>query len=258
MGTMRKKRLTRTLISLVLLAGFPPAHGAHPLITEDAATQGADSVQLELSFESSRDEEEQVRTRARQLGALLAIGLTDALDLVLGQPRLRIAREGADASTTAEGAGDFSMDLKWRFYRKGSASLALKPGLTLPTGDDTQNLGNGKATYALFLVGSFAGHPWTVHTHVGYKANRNRLGQPVDVVHLSAAAVYEASERVKLVADAALDSDFRLSTGSQPAWLVLGAICSLGRDLDLDLGLKAGLNRPAPDIAALVGLAARW
>ena len=248
----RSRRLLPFLLSAVW-AGC--AQAAHPLITEDAATQGAGRFQLELNSEFATDREAGVKTTTHQLGVLLAAGLTDALDLVIGQPRLRIA---STAGETARGAGDASLDLKWRFYERGRTSFSLKPGVTLPTGDEARGLGTGKATYALFLVGSFEGEPWTMHLHTGYKANRNRLGQPVDVLHLSTAAVYQATRRVKLVADWALDTDFELSTGRQPAWLVLGAICSLGENLDLDLGARQGLNRVAPDTTLLFGLTVRW
>lgn len=252
------RRPARLLIGLALLAGSRAAPALHPLITEDASTQGAGNFQVELNAEWTGDAEGGTRTRARQLGTLLSIGLAGTLDLVVSQPRLRITTTTAEASRDAEGAGDLALDLKWRFYEKGSTSFALKPGFTVPAGDPGAELGNGAATYALFLVGSFEQPAWTLHTHAGYKANRNRLGQPVDVVHLSAAAVVQASARVKLVADVALDTDFGLSLQHQPAWLVLGAIWSPTRTVDLDLGVKLGLNRVAPDAAALGGVTMRW
>lgn len=252
------RRLALLLFGLALLAGSRAALALHPLITEDASTQGAGNFQVELNAERTDDAEGGTRTRARQLGALLSVGLTDTLDLIVSQPRVRITTTTAEASSHAEGAGDVAVDLKWRFYEKGSTSFAFKPGFTVPTGDPAAALGNGDATYALFLVGSFEQPAWTLHTHAGYKANRNRLGQPVDVVHLSAAAVVQASTRVKLAADVALDTDFGLSLRHQSAWLVLGAICSVTKNVDLDLGVKLGLNRVAPDAAALVGVTMRW
>ncbi len=249
----------RGLAASLFAAGWAVcAEAAHPLITEDTATQGRGRFQLELNGEFATDRDAGVKTTTRQLGALVAAGLTDSLDLVLGATRLRIATASSEASATAQGAGDVSLDLKWRFYEKGHASFALKPGLTAPTGDETRGFGNGSATYALFLVGSFAGDAWTTHAHTGYKANRNRLGQPADVLHFSAAALYQASSRVKLVADWALDTDFDLSLSRQPAWLVLGAICALTDKVDLDLGLKKGLNTVAPDTSLLFGMTLRW
>ncbi len=70
--------------------------------------------------------------------------------------------------------------------------------------------------------------------------------------------MYDATSLVKLVADVALDTDFRLSSARQPAWLVLGAICSLGERVDLDLGWKRGLNGVAEDDAVLIGITTRW
>jgi outer membrane putative beta-barrel porin/alpha-amylase len=234
------------------------AHAVHPLITEDADTLRAGHVQAELGAERGTDRDGEKRTESTQLGVLLVAGLTGSLDLVLGYPRLRIATTSGEGRTTAEGGGDLSLDFKWRFHREGATSFALKPGFTVPTGDETRGLGTGRSTYGLFLIGSFERAPWTLHTHAGYKANRNRVGEPVNIVHLSAALVYEAGSRVRLVADVARDMDFDLSSDGRRAWIVIGAICRLTRDLDLDLGLRKGLNDAAEDRTFLLGLTAHW
>ena len=242
----------------VLVLGASGVHAAHPLITEDAETVGAGHAQLELNMEHGLDREEGVETRTRQFGALLALGAADSVDVVMGQPYLRVRTRADGIESTAQGVGDFSLDLKWRFHRSTGRSFALKVGGTAPTGDAATNLGTGRSTFSAFVFGSFERGPWALHLHTGYKANRNRLGEPVDVVHFSAATAYQASRIVKLVADVALDTDFQSSTSSQPAWLVLGAICSLGNAVDLDLGWRRGLNGVAPDDVFLLGVTTRW
>lgn len=247
------------LTALVLAASWAGcAHAVHPLITEDAETLRAGHVQAELGVERSSDHDAETQTRSTQLGGLLVAGLTGSLDLVLGYPRLRITTASAEERAVAEGGGDLSVDLKWRFHREGAASFALKPGFTVPTGDDAKGLGTGRTTYSLFLIGSVERPPWTLHTHTGYRANRNRIGEPVNIVHLSAALVYDTGGRVKLVADLARDMDFDLSSSGRRSWMVLGAICNLAPGLDLDLGLRIGLNQAAEDKTYLLGVTAYW
>ena len=62
-----------------------------------------------------------------------------------------------------------------RFYEHADLSLAIKPGLTLPTGDDEKGLGTGKATYRLFFIASQEMDPWAFHLNLGYIRNENTL-----------------------------------------------------------------------------------
>ena len=43
-----------------------------------------------------------------------------------------------------------------------------------------------------------------------------------------------------------------------PAFILGGVIYSVNENLDLDFGVKGGLNRPEPDVTALAGLAWRF
>jgi hypothetical protein len=224
-----RRRITRTELALAAALYAGASQAAHPLITEDAATLGAGTVQAELSAEHAGD---------TQFGALAGAGVADSVDLIAGHPRHD---------------GDVSLDLKWRFHRRAGTSLALKPGLTVPAA-----AGTGRPTYGAFLLASRDGEPWSTHWHAGYKANHNVYGEPADLVHLSAAAVYQASGRMKLAGDLGVDTGFDLSTTSRPAWLVAGAIYSVRPALDLDLGCRHGLNRASEADALLVGLTLRW
>jgi hypothetical protein len=44
--------------------------------------------------------------------------------------------------------------------RKTKLSLALKPGITFPAGDEAKGLGTGKSAYSLYLVTTVAPEPW--------------------------------------------------------------------------------------------------
>jgi hypothetical protein len=196
---------------VVLSAGgaFPPAplFAAHPLVTEDTGTQGRGNFQLELTTEHAYEEEDGVRDTTVRASAVLTYGVLDNLDVLLTLPHRRISSEAADGRRTVnEGRADVGLDLKWRFYEQSNLSFALKPGLTMPTGDETKNLGTGKATYSLCLVTSYDAAPWEFHLHLGHIWNRNTLGQHESQRHISVAAGRRLGENLKLVADYGTDT----------------------------------------------------
>lgn len=125
----------------VMLAAAGPALAAHPLITDDTGTQGKGRFQLELNGEVSRDKEtlDGVNTRedAGEAAAVFSIGTTDNVDIVVSLPWVwsRLKEVGALVADEA-GPGDVGLEVKWRFLARGGFSLALKPGITLPTGDE--------------------------------------------------------------------------------------------------------------------------
>lgn len=66
------------------------------------------------------------------------------------------------------GTGGAGFDIKWRFYEHETASLALKPGETLPTGDEARGLGAGKHNTSLFPIATPAPAPWEFDLHIDY------------------------------------------------------------------------------------------
>ena len=123
----------RILFALaILIASVPAARAAHPLITEDTGTQGKGRWQLEAFGEEGR--ERATGTRLKQVGAVLSHGIAGSTDLQFGLPWI---------ASGAHGIGDASLDLKWRYFEKDALSLGLKPGVTLPTGNQGAGRGTG-------------------------------------------------------------------------------------------------------------------
>ena len=61
-------------------------------------------------------------------------------------------------------------------------------------------------------------------------------------------------ERLKLVANLGVDRNADKGSQTDPGWFIGGVIYSLTDSLDLDVGVKAGLNDVAPDYSLLAGL----
>lgn len=240
-------------------ASAGPARAAHPLLTEDTGTQGEGRFQLELTADRTRDHPPGVLAREVLANSVLSYGASDTVDLQLGLPWLRLHARHVDAGRHAErGLLDASLDLKWRFYERGPLSLGFKPGITLPTGNERDGFGSGRVTAGALLILSWAPGPLALHSHAGYRWNNNTVDQRKSLGHLSAAVTWEATEKLKLVADASVDSNPDRATRASVRYAILGLIYSVTPDFDLDFGIKHGLGAPAVDHAVLFGVALRW
>jgi hypothetical protein len=245
----------RLVFALALfMVTVPVARAAHPLITEDTGTQGKGRWQLEANAESTREDSAGIRSRAVQPAATLSYGFVENADLQLTQSWLR----EKSAGVVAQGARDTAIDFKWRFFEKDSLSLGLKPGVTLPTGDEQKDLGAGRIGWGNLLILAYEPGLLALHLHAGYKRNRNALGERASLAHLSGALVWRVVENVKLVADYARDTNPRAGGGGAERYAVLGAIWSVTPDFDLDLGLKTGHGGATLDRALLLGMTLRW
>lgn len=235
-----------------------PAHAAHPLLTEDTGTQGAGGTQLEITYDHSTTRSAGTKTRGQHLNVVLSYGLTDTLDLIVGLPYERITERGA-TNMRVKGYADMEIAAKWRFYEEGPLSIALRPGLGLPTGNEDRGLGSGHSAPSLFAVMTHAVDPWALHLHLGYTRNfHDGPGQRNHIYHASVAAEYSVSESLRLVADASTESNPDLAGHPNVGSLVLGLVYSMAPDFDLDLGYRHGLTEPAADHTWLAGLALRF
>ena len=234
------------------------ARAAHPLLTEDTGTQGRGNAQLELTLDAFRDRLAGVPIRGVQAGAVFSYGVADPADLQLGLPYLRV-RENEDARRTLlSGVGDVSLDLKWRFLERGGLSLGLKPGITLPTGDEKKFLGAGRVTWGALLIGSYESGPIAFHSHIGYRDYRNVVGLKTSLWHVSVASTWQVAESLKLVADLSRDTNPVPGYSTPLDYVIVGAIWMPKKNLDLDIGYRHGASGPALDRGLLAGVTLRW
>jgi len=250
------RRLALALAVAAAAAG--PAHAAHPLLTEDTGTQGEGRFQLELTADRTRDQPPGQTAREVLAGAVLSYGIGDTVDLQFGLPWLRLHTHDVAGHHADRGLLDASLDLKWRFYERGPLSLGFKPGITAPSGNAGRGFGAGRAGVGALLILSWEPGPLALHSHAGYRRNDNTVGQRTSLGHLSAAVTWEASEKLKLVADASVDTNPDRGSRASVRYAIVGLVYSVTPDFDLDFGIKHGLGAPATDHAILVGAALRW
>jgi len=258
--------IRRMVFLAAALAVSIPVYAAHPLITDDTGTQGSGRFQLELNAELGDDEEGAFSENGAEVAAVLSCGIADNVDVVLGFPWMHYEIEEGDVTLADEdGIGDLSLEVKWRFfeYEDRGLSIALKPGVTFPTGDDERGLGNGKLSGGGALLVSKEGVLGKLHLNLGYMRHAYGAGEDDlllhnDIWHASFAGEINVTADITAVGNIGVETNPEKNAEDDPAFLIGGLIYSVTDDFDLDAGVKWGLNDAETDTAFLAGIAARF
>lgn len=251
-------RIMSLVVFLSYLLSVSAAFAAHPLITDDAGTQGKGKWQVELDGQYEHEHESGEKENNSELSTVVTYGITDRIDLVLSIPYQWLRCQDSEGTTRENGFADTSFEAKWRFYEKEGLSLAIKPGITLPTGNDQKGLGTGKVAYKTFFIATKELAPWMFHFNLGYYRNENTQGDRKDIWHASLASEYLLMKGLRAVANIGVERGDDPATGSNPAFLLGGLIYSISDAFDIDAGYKYGLTRSEADHAILVGLTFRF
>ncbi|MBF0551618.1 MAG: transporter [Deltaproteobacteria bacterium] len=250
------KQTCLTFFACLIMTGT--AFAAHPLITDDAGTQGKGKWQLELNAQYGRDDNKGIVQHTTPSVCALTYGLTDPIDIALGVPYIYTDTDNSKTSSSNKGFGDLCLSVKWRFFEQDGWSLAVRPGLTFPIGDEDHGLGNGRVTESLFFITTKELKPWAFHANLGYIRNDNSLDQRTDLYHVSVAAQVEVVKDLKLVANTGIQQNTDKHSNTDPAFLLGGVIYSIYENFDVDLGYKYGLTTPEVDHTILAGLTLRF
>ncbi|MEW6116102.1 MAG: transporter [Nitrospirota bacterium] len=237
-------------------------YAAHPLITDDTGTMGKGKFQVEVNSEFSYDKEKEdgitTKERMSELSTILSYGIVDNVDVVLVVPYQWIRTKEDGVTTSVDGISDISLEVKWRFYEKDGLGFALKPGTTLPTGDDEDGLGTGRATSSLFFISTKELEPWAFHLNLGYIRNENKADERKDLWHASIASEVEVIKNLRAVANIGIERNGDKASNDHPAFVLGGVIYSINENLDIDVGIKGALNKPETDYTFLAGMAWRF
>lgn len=244
----------RSNLLALLLSGLlgQSAYAAHPLVTDDTNTQDQGNSQIEANTD-----------RVRQTGGYSSVGTltysygaTGNLDVYVNTPM---------TFSSPSDINDAALGVKWRFIETDVASMALKSELLLPTGNENKDLGNGRTSMSMTLIGSYDAAPWTLHGNLAVTFNRYALQSQRDenrslVWRMSAAAWYALNEKWRLVTDIGIARNIEKNSDAHPGYLVLGAIYSPRDNLDLDAGWRMGLGcgECAAQIKRQFGVGLTW
>lgn len=229
---MKKLLPVLSLLPTLAMAG-------HPLVSDDSGTQGTGRWQMELNTDRGRYETAGAGTTVQQINTTLTYGVTEDLDLALNLPWLEISPE---ALPGVRGPGDAALIAKWRIHDQDGWSWALKPQINLVSGDADSGLGNGRTGAALNSLFAVTRGPWTLLANVGATWNNNRTGARTALWNFSTAATFTPIEQLKLAIDVGTYQNADPANSVHPAFVLLGAVWSVHQSLDLDVGVKRGLN----------------
>ena len=258
----------KIIVTAVVLLWSGLAFAAHPLITDDTGTQGKGRFQVEVNSEFTYDkvtsEGVTLKETGGELSTIISAGVMDNMDIVIGLPyQWKKVREDGNITSDVDGISDVSLEAKWRFHEKDGLSFALKPGITLPTGDEKKGLGSGRPSYALTFITTKEIEPCAIHLNLGYARNEYKLQEDKDanrrgIWHVSLAGEVKVIKGLKAVANIGAERNSDKTSNTPPAFILGGIIYSISENLDVDLGIKGGLNRPETDYAILAGIALRF
>jgi hypothetical protein len=226
-------------------------------LLQEAYNQEAGVVQSIASLEVSEDAGE------REWQTLLA----QEWPLVSGDHQLSFALPVtviAGDARSAAGLGDLQLAYRYQLLRESERVPAVAPlfGLSLPTGDESDGLGNGSVGYQLVLpVSKVLADRLAVHANAGLSYTPHVQGHALDDYSLGASAVYTLHPRLNLllewvadwqqqVDDGQSDRDFvsRLSPGARFAFELAGGQLVLG------LAAPIGTTPESPDWGAFLYL----
>ena len=251
-----------TLVILSMMLCSVPAFAEAPLITDDTGTQGKGKYQLELDYGAGLPQV----LPGHEIVATLTYGVVDNVDVSIGLPYdWHTATQNGLDPAAQKGISDVLVEVKWRFFESKplGLSVALKPGLTLPSGSEEKGFGDGRMSEGMMLL---ATEEWThgaLHCNVGYFHNaynieKDNEGFRHDLWHASVAGELTIMKNLKAVADIGIDTNIENAATVNPVYLLGGLIYNVSENFDLDVGVKGGLNSAIPKSTFLAGLTARF
>lgn len=264
------------LISSFMLHPSSFAWAAPPYITDDTGTQGTGNWQLELIGEHVRHDRSttvggaavEQRREVTSFSPVLTFGVAETVDIALGLSRLRqrVTENGVEVESVS-GAGDAALELKWRFYESNGLSLALKPGVILPTGDENRGLGTGKLSFAINAILTYEAKPWVwlaniAHVHARYTLPQDDNENHSHLWRASGGAGYYLRDDLRLVGELGVRTnpakDDPFLPGSNGHFAMLGMIYSPTDKIDLAIGFRGALSSGETDKAVTAGATFRW
>jgi len=183
-------------------------------------------------------------------------GLAENIDIVLGLPYEKTKVKEDDVTVHDEDdLADVALEAKWRVLEKDGFALALKPGLSFPTGNDKKGLGTGRMTYGMVFIATKELEPFAFHLNAGYKRNENRTDERKDIWGADLAGEVKP---LKPVDNAGIVTNTDRGSSTAPAFALVGLIYSITENIDIDLGYKRGLNKAEADNTYIGGLTVKF
>ncbi len=256
--------------ALILLSGIFLSTTAQAglLATDGAGTVEPEKVEIELNGSYSYDKSVnssgvQARNDSSDGDVTVTAGVVKGMDISVTLPYTFSCRETENNVLTnkAEGLNDLAITLKYQFFEHEGYSIAVKPGLILPTGKESQGLSDGKTGFSasLIVTKELSEGTYAVHANAGYERHNYRDGGKVvfsrsDIFSLSLAGEAEVSERLKLQAEWGITTNSDNTCNTTLAFVTAGGTYEYTKSFEMYAGAKFGISSSEVDVTALFGL----
>lgn len=229
--------------------------------TESPYTVDAGHVQIEASLiDFTRDKGSGGRVETLTLmDTNLKFGLLNNMDLQIILPLWAEEQSLSEgAQEIINGTGDVTLRLKMNLWGndQGSTAFGIMPFIKLPTGTD---LSNGKTEGGLISMFSWqAGEKWGLGLMAEIDAVYDEAEGDHDMQFVHTAVIgFDLMEPlgayVEYIGIAADEGDF-----DYQAQLSTGLTWGLSEDVQLDTGVRIGLNEAAEDLTIFAGFSIRF
>lgn len=299
-NTIGRSRACIGFLAAAAMLATAPVFAFHPLITDDSGTQGKGKFELEFAFQHDHDNyywldtapqsyvddflelnsvtgRRHTRDDMNQVSFGVTYGIVDNLDVAIGIPyqhvRSKERRNFIDGnfqflylktSSIASGLSDVNVELKWKFFEYNQLSLALKPGIFFPVGDEDKGLGSGRVRPYGYFITTVATDYVIMHLNLGYIRNQNRLNEREDIWHGSLAIEFVlVKDYLKLVTNGGLERNPSRRSNIHDIFVLGGFVVSPTPNCDIDAGFKYGVapkgtESPGADYSILAGFTVRF
>jgi hypothetical protein len=248
---------------LILLLFMPAAAwAALPLITDDTGTQGKGRFQVEASGTLNTDQKNETGETGREIKSIvdltLTAGVSETVDLLVDVPYVWNKLNETGETARNDGFTDLVVAGKWRFYDKERLSLAIKPGILLPTGDEDKGSGTGHVGYFVTMISSVQLTPCAFDLNLAYYDLANKTDERNNIWFGSLAVRFKITGAWALVGEVGARRNADKMDSSSPSFAQIGIIYSPKEYVDLSAGFLMGLNDSEVDEAIRLGMTFRF
>ena len=147
-----------------------------------------------------------LQVRSSTMTIFGSVGITEDFEIGGALPLMQLTLDGerlnnyrgtptvqAVGEASASGIGDVALRAKYTVASSSTAALAAAAELRLPTGDETNLLGSGAATYRFVGIGSVESGRFALHGNAGFV-----FGGVSDEINFAGAASFAVDPRVTL------------------------------------------------------------
>lgn len=246
------------LLFLLLIISTFACLAQLPLITDNTGTQGRGNGQIEFSNGVGFHNEHRCIENSSEFSPVFTFGIFDNTDFIVGYPFLNSRVQDDTSLSIVSGFSDFNMEIKYRLLQNKVISLAIKPGISFPTGNYIEGLGSGRFSESLFFIITAEFSSMYINGNLGYLRNENRCGDAINIWHASVDADFSLSNEFHFVLNSGIEKNPNLTVKTNPVFGLAGFYYFINDNCEISLGYKYGITKTETNHEFIYGLTLRF